>query len=125
MQRHFNQAHGTPLTSIEWKQKLQDNEFKNKLIKGDLSSLEGETDAICVYFQTVAEDGKKEAKEPIEYTLEQWSQYIINVKEKTSTSPDGRHYGHYKTLLKYAPSIFEQIYIIMNIAIRNNLILDR
>ena len=47
------------------------------------------------------------------------------VKERTTTSPDGRHYGRFKVLLEKAPKIFEDIYRIMNMAIKNNIILDR
>ena len=125
MRGHFNQAHGTPLTTKEWKKRLQDKNFVENLRKGNLSILEGETEAIQRYFTTMSEDGKQEAVEPIQYTFDQWSQYIKSVKEKTTTSPDGRHFGHYKTLMQYAPSIFEQIFTIMNIAIRNNIVLDR
>ena len=125
MRRHFNQAHGTPLTTKKWKKRLQDKNFVENLREGNLSILEGEMESIQKYFTTMSEDGKQEVVEPIQYTFDQWSQYIKSVKEKTTTSPDGRHFGHYKTLMQYAPAIFEQIFTIMNIAIRNNIVLDR
>ena len=125
MKRHFHQAHGTPLTTDTWKIRLQDNKFIQKIRDGDLSELEGEPEPIRCYFKTLSEDSKKEVEEPIQYTLEKWSNYIKNVKEKTTTSPSGRHFGHLKTMREYLPSIFEQVYTIMNVAVRNNIILER
>jgi len=125
MQKHFQQAHGTPLTSTHWKKKLQNQDFVEKIRKGDLSELEGEAEPIVEYFQEIHNDASTAQANPIEYSFEQWKSYIQNVKEKTSTSPSGRHYGHWKTILMYAPSIFAKLYDITSIAMAHEIMLER
>jgi len=125
MQKHFLQAHGTPLASTHWKNKLRNQEFIEKIKKGDLSDLEGEIEPIVECFSEIHNDASTTQAKPIEYSYEQWKSYIQNVKEKTSTSPSGRHVGHWKTILMYAPSIFAKLFDITSIAMTHETLFKR
>ena len=125
LQFHFGQAHGTPLTSERWKKKLVDEKFINSIIEGKVQCHDEDEQAVKDYFMVLSQVAEKVKMKPIQYSFEQWSSFIKNVKEITSTSPSGRHYGHCKTLREYLPNVFYQIYLIMNIAIENGILLER
>lgn len=58
-------------------------------------------------------------------TYEEFVSFIKNSKEKTSTSPSGRHYGYYKTLLKADPKYLQTIHSILEVSLQHNIIQDR
>ena len=58
-------------------------------------------------------------------TLDEFREFIKNSKEKTSTSPSGRHYGHYKALHKADPKFLATIHSIIEISLQHNIILNR
>ena len=58
-------------------------------------------------------------------TFEEFTQYIRKAKGKTSCSPSGRHYGHYKSLLLGNMSILYTIYDIFTTALEAGIVLDR
>ena len=62
---------------------------------------------------------------PSTTTLQDFRQFIKKTKEKTSSSPSGRHYGHYATLLKADPEYLRVIHGILELALAHNIILDR
>ena len=57
-----------------------------------------------------------------QYSFEQFCSFIDSCKESTSASPPGRHCGHYIVM---RPSIFKDIYRIMNFDIKYGIILER
>jgi len=98
MMKHFGQADGTPLTSLKWNSRLVDDEFVERIRNEDYSDLENETEAIREYFQAMGKKKNTVELQQFLYTLDDWKNYIHNVKERTTTSPSGRHYGHFKVL---------------------------
>ena len=56
-------------------------------------------------------------KTPLVYThhypFEEFDQFVRDSKEKTSVSPPGRHYGHFKVIQKYLPHILKDIHKLM------------
>ena len=58
-------------------------------------------------------------------SFEEFTNYVRNADEKTSCSPSGRHYGHYKSLLMSNPSILFMIYDIFTTALEYDIILPR
>ena len=125
MVRHFNQAHGTPLTTDKWKKQLQNRKFLEEIREGNFESLVYEDASIRKYFEAMYEDRSDMKKIPATYTLAQWTENIQNAKESTSTSPSGRHYGHHKTILKYRPDIFKWMHELASLAMENGIVLER
>jgi len=58
-------------------------------------------------------------------TFEEFKYFIKSAKERTGTSPSGRHYGHYKALLKSGETYLETIHAIMELSLQHNIILRR
>ena len=57
-------------------------------------------------------------------TDEDFKYGITGWQESTSTSPSGRHLGHYKSIVQDADLLRVQV-MLMNIAIKNGIALDR
>ena len=125
MEAHFAQAHGSRLTTDVWKERLVSEEFISNLKQGDLEKLHDESEAVQEYFQAIAGKAERKEMEKFHYSLEQWRMHIANVKERTATSPSGRHYGHFKVLMEKEPKIFEDMYEIMNISYKHGIMLKR
>jgi len=125
MRKHFGQAGGTPLTNTYWSNQLVNDSFIENMRNENYECLENETIAVQEYFQAMKQPREVKHLEAFCYTFEQWEQHIDRVKEKTTTSPSGRHYGHFKTLKDKEPEIFRDIYAVMNIAFREGILLDR
>ena len=125
MKKHFSQAEGTPLTSNYWTAQLTDDEFIQNIRNENYECLHRENEAICAYFQAMSQNNKSESLPKFEYTFESWKRHIQNVKERTTTSPSGRHYGHFKALLDKLPEVFRDLYEINRIALQRGIILER
>ena len=61
----------------------------------------------------------------LQYSFEYFRCFIKSAKEKTSSSPSGRHYDHYIVLNKYLPDVLYDIYRIMMIGLNYGVVLDR
>ena len=62
---------------------------------------------------------------PLIPTWKEFTKFIHNSTEKTSSSPSGRHYGHYKSLLHSAPTILRGICKLMCLALQHGIVLER
>ena len=122
--KHFGQSSGTPFANSLWKSKLSDPEFQQSLLDGTYiydESLPSEANTLLQSFKL-----KPNVKEiPLLPTWNEFRTFVQNAKEKTSSSPSGRHYGHYKSLLQSAPSILRGIYDLMCLALSYGIVLDR
>jgi len=125
MQKHFGQANGSILTEPRWNRRLVDPEFVEAMRDKNFDELNEESEAVQEYFRAMSENVSTNRLKKFVYSLEDWSDHISRVKERTTTSPDGRHYGHFKVLLKKLPEVFEQIYTIMNLALGRGIVLER
>lgn len=61
----------------------------------------------------------------LEYSFADFRSFIKNANEKTSSSPSGRHYGHYIVLNNNLPDVLEDIYRIMILGFTKGVVLDR
>ena len=99
--RHFEQASESPMAGETWERLLdvnrEDNEV-DQILEGDLSGVPMDVQE-CV--EWVAELKRKEIIETeLKVTEEAFRKFIQKVKESKSSSPSGRHYGHYKVMLE-------------------------
>lgn len=58
-------------------------------------------------------------------TYDDFKTYMQNIYEKRSSSPSGRHYGHYKTILDNNEEILKIIHGVLEITLQTNIILSR
>jgi hypothetical protein len=142
--KHFGQAKGTPFTVIPLKDLLGwcgDTAFADMLLEGkvEMELIEGLDKGAKKIMEKVAENLKMRdtvvptiTKEDVVRNFKRW-------KETTSTSPSGRHLGHYKTLARWRSSknkeekenltaadrILQGIGDVVNLAFRNEHPLDR
>ena len=100
---HFGQAQGSPFTipSLSEESRLQGtNEFAASVINGehmlgDISGADREVQQIL----GVLNDGARTSSYQIDITFKALMTGFWKWSDKTSTSPSGRHLGHYKVLL--------------------------
>ena len=122
---HFMQSVGTPFTTDFWTEELANKEVSDLIIAGKYEppeDLPWEADAILKSMKRSPKI-KKEI-DPLT-TLDQFKSFYKNAKESTSSSPSGRHYGHYKALLQMDATYIECIHSILHICTVHDLILDR
>ena len=98
--RHFSQAGETPLASeeiIELFGPGGDTKFAQNILDGS-ANLSEVTDNETT--QLLLQLMKKEKTEEINFTIEDMMDRYKKWKEKTTTSPSGRHFGHYHALYR-------------------------
>ena len=122
--KHFGQSTGTPFANAYWKSKLSDPNFQQTLLDGNFcydDSLPQEANDLLQSFSS-----KPNVKEiPLLPKWTDFTKFISNSKEKTSSSPSGRHYGHYKSLLHSAPTILRGIFKILCLSLQHGIVLNR
>ena len=124
LQLHFTQASNTPLANIFWMEKMLDKSFQNRILRGeaiDDDNLPETTVQVLKSFAT----SKKVVNIDYIPTFQQFREFIIKSKEKTSASPSSRHYGHYKSLLKQIPHVLEDIFDLLKTALKHGIVLER
>jgi hypothetical protein len=104
--KHFGQANGTPFTEAplkDWLGKYGETETGQAIINGDLRpTLDTgfpETQTVLDLLQPF--DPPAEPVSPL-VTSGDFKSFFAKWKENTSTSPSGKHLGHYKALLSPA-----------------------
>ena len=123
-QLHFLQANETPLASPSWKQHLDDPQFQEEVIHGRYNPpahLHETTRDVLLHFQRDPNVTEFE----FSTTFDEFKHFIKISKERTGTSPSGRHYGHYKALLQSGTEYMETIHAVLEIALQHNIILRR
>ena len=124
LMKHFGQSTGTPFANIYWKQKLSDPNFQKLLLDGQFCYDDSLPPAANELLQSFVQ--KPNIKEiPLIPTWKEFTTFISKSKEKTSSSPSGRHYGHYKSLLHSAPTILKGIYKLLSLSLQYGIVLDR
>ena len=123
-QCHFTQANETPFASEYWHRELQDPEVQEQILDG--------TYDIPAHLPAEAKEILKNMKRPdnIENNLSEASytdffDFIKKIKEKRSSSPSGRHYGHYKVIMVSAPQYLQILHGILDLAVRHCIVLKR
>ena len=122
--QHFRQAGETPLASRDWKLKLVAEETQEEILTGKYD-VEEELPPEC---RQILEFMKAEPtiRNKVNHTtsFEEFQYFIKRATEKSSCSPSGRNYSHYKTLLD-EDRFLRIIHGIFDLALDHNIILDR
>ena len=124
MRKHFAQSQGTPFTSDDWIDKLSDKDIQNAIIAGQYD-VSQHPEAIQLYLRALKRPKDHPPELKFEYSYSGFCQFIRKADEQTSASPSGRHYGHYKVLLKNCQHILFDVYRIMKLAFSNGIFLER
>ena len=122
--QHFRQAGETPLSTLEWKRRFIDEETQEQILNGTFiieDELPEECREIIEYIQWNQQTKNKVTHST---TPEEFIHFVKNAKEKSSCSPSGRTYSHYKTLLE-KPDFLRTIHRIFSLALDNDIILNR
>ena len=121
---HFTQANDTPFASEYWRQRLQDEDVQTAILSGSfptMSDLPVEANDI---FQKMKKDERVQII-PDHTTIHDFRAFLTKVKETKSSSPSGRHYGHYKVLLGQDEKYLKVIHGILQMALHKSIILGR
>jgi hypothetical protein len=105
-QQHFRQASSTPFVTGPIADRFgpfADNHYCDAILNGtfDMSDLSMEIEVQDIITGMRYPDPTSPTG-PIDtaITTEHFSQAVAHTRERTSSSPSGRHYGHYRTLLR-------------------------
>ena len=122
--QHFTQASETPLSTREWRTKLMDEITQENILNGEMSTygdIPEECKQIFEYMQTSSQIRNKVTHKT---TYEEFRAFVKTAKEKSSCSPSGRNYSHYKTLVD-DEKILRALHTIFEIALDNDIVLNR
>ena len=123
--KHFTQACECPLGSTEWNDRLRDPQTQESILNGTFT-----VTGLPEEVQEIFEQMKRhvDVKEEIDFTsdLGDFLSFIKGSSEKTSTSPSGRGYTHYKMLvMEEAFDELKVIHGIIELSRKHGVILDR
>jgi hypothetical protein len=118
-QQHFRQASNTPFVTGPIADRFgpfADNHYCEAILNGtfDMSDISAEIEVHDI-IQGMQYPDPTTPTTPIDTTItaETFSQVVAHTRERTSSSPLGRHYGHYRTILRDA-TLIEDIAAIAN-----------
>ena len=123
-QLHFLQANETPLATPEWKTRLDDPDFHNAVMNGKYIPPDNLPDEAKDVFKHMQRQPNIEDLH-FSSTYEDFKSFIKNSKEKTSVSPSGRSYSHYKALMKGDKKYLQTIHAIIELCTTHQIILQR
>lgn len=123
MQMHFSKADGTPLTSPDWISRMNDETVQNSILDGTFDC-NPYPRALRLYLKALEQPNRPKQLH-LSYSFDEFQFFIKSAKEKTSSSPSGRHYGHYIVLNQHLKDILHDIYRIMMIGLNFGVVLDR
>ena len=123
-QLHFLQANGTPFTTPDRKEKLDSEDFHQEVLDDEYVPPDSMHPLIK---DVLAHIRRPEYIDEFEFvtTYDEFVDFIKKSKERTSTSPSGHHYGHYKSLLQGLDVYLRTIHAILELTLQNNVILKR
>jgi hypothetical protein len=125
MELYQRQAFETPFASKTWEAKLSGDEFRSRVLAGDVNPDEFEEPEMLEFLQALEKQNKVREVE-FTYTFDEFLNMIRKMKEKTSSSPSGRHIGHYKVLSEMEDrSMLELVYGVLELSMSYCVVLDR
>ena len=114
---HFEQANETSLATTEWKQKLMQTEVQHAIQEGTFHIPESLPLEVHQLLKNMKRPKCIQKDIPNLTTYSAFRQFIKITKEKTSSSPSGRHYGHYKAMMEGKPIFLQVIHGILDLAV--------
>ena len=124
MRKHFAQSQGTPFTSDFWIDELTKEDAQNKILDGEYDSSPYDK-SIQLYLNALQRPLDHPDELKFECSFVDFCSFIRGADERTSASPSGRHYGHYKVLLRRCPRILQDVYRLMKLAFEHGIFMDR
>ena len=125
MRKHLTQAQGTPLTSDEWDELLTTPEVQDSILNGTFNPPPDTPQPVVDYITHLSRPRTIEDEMKFDYSLEDFRNFIKGADERTSSSPSSRHYGHWKTLEKYLPDVFSDLFSILHLVMQHSIMLKR
>ena len=125
--KHFAQATETPLTQDEWEEVLDIRNPRNKIkeiLEGTFNPPNLEQAEFTNWFKSLKRKREAVTTTNLHMTFEEFKSFIKKVPESKSSSPSGRHYGHYKVLAR-DEELLEIIFDLMSLALKHGIILRR
>ena len=122
---HFTQANNTPFTTTFWTEELKKKHISESIINGTYEppqELPWEAQEILCHMKR-SSDIKEEIQ--AHSTFDEFRSFYRVATEATSSSPSGRHYGHFKAILQHEKRFLQAIYDIMSVCVEHSGILDR
>ena len=120
------QSSETSLASPEWQTALDNSQTRSFIHHGDLSHFTFEYPEVEAFLQAFQKQPPIPPTVHFKYTYSKFRHYIRTAREKLSSSPSGRHMGHYKTLyLMKDESMLSIIFEIIQLSMQYGITLDR
>ena len=124
---HFNQAEGTPFARGKWNDDLdilKDNSKVEDILEGKYEGIEDEEGEVKQWLEEMKRKKGVESTVPLRTDFSAFQGFIRKVPECKTSSPSGRHYGHYKALAENE-KLLRAVYVVLEIAIRRGIVLRR
>lgn len=120
------QATETPFASPQWRKELMREDVQKKIIQGRYQTKYPIPKvAADEFFRYLKRDHKIIKEINTSLLLQDFERFIIKADEKTSCSPSGRTYSHYKTLLNLALKLIFDIFNVMILVVERNVVVQR
>lgn len=123
--KHFAQSSATPFVTEAWTETLMKKEIQDSIMNGSYKPPESLHPMAKVYLQYLKRDQKVKKELPFDIEFKRFCKFISKAKEKTSCSPSGRTYSHYKALLSHQKNCLKDIFKIIDIALHHSVVIDR
>ena len=125
--KHFTQASETPLATVEWSDLLRDEKTQQNILDGDFDIPEELQEEVKEVFQQLRKNNSISEEIKFQSSLKEFERFVRYANESTSTSPSGRSYSHYKSLLhnEESKNVLEIIHGILELAREHEVVLDR
>ena len=123
--KHFAQSSSTPFVTNDWSRTLMDSKVQQQILEGTYVPPTSLFPLAKVYQKYLKRDACIDKELPFTIEFDKFCKFIKKAKEKTSCSPSGRTYSHYKALLLHQKKILKDIFHIMDMSITYSVVLDR
>ena len=122
-QQHFQQALETPLASQAWDDIFNNRHMANAILNGEFDCPEALPEECKLLIQYMHRRVPERVSHHISF--DEYLDFYRKADETTSSSPSGRHYGHYKALLDGNLHILRVMHEIMTVCLDHRVVLER
>ena len=123
--KHFAQSSSTPFVTPEWTKVLMDSDVQENIMNGTFEPPDSLYPLAKVYLKYLKRNSCIDKELPFSVDFGRFCGFVSKSKEKTSCSPSGRTYSHYKALLLHQKQALRDIFDVMDIAITYSVVLER